>query len=145
MAFVYRYYNDEGVLLYIGESLSYIRRLSEHLKKASWVESVCSVTLERFDTKKQAQNAEREAIEKENPVFNKQYNQKTKSNSKECFSLKPNEELEMTFKELIDSKGLSTKEVANKCNVTTRTVYNWLNGLGEPKRSQWLIIENYKP
>lgn len=51
----------------------------------------------------------------------------------------------MTLKELMKKRGLSVPQVANKCNVTTRTVYNWLNGLGEPKRSQWLIIENYKP
>lgn len=51
----------------------------------------------------------------------------------------------MTFKELIDSKGLSAKEVSRLCDCSLSTAYNWLSGMIEPKKPYRDIIENYKP
>lgn len=49
----------------------------------------------------------------------------------------------MTFEELIKTKGLKAKDIAQMRSVTIKTVYNWISGKTEPKASDWKAIENY--
>ncbi len=72
-ATLYRYYDSVGVLLYIGESLSAVSRLSQHKTKPWWQE-ITNIKMEHYSSKENVKKAEREAIETENPKYNVQFN-----------------------------------------------------------------------
>ena len=67
---LYRHFNEEGELLYVGISLSAIQRLGQHKEHSDWYQSIASVTLEHFETREEALKAEREAIFRERPLHN---------------------------------------------------------------------------
>ena len=66
---LYRHFADDGVLLYVGVSLSTIARLRSH-QKSAWFNRIAKITIERFPNRKVALKAERRAIRKEAPVYN---------------------------------------------------------------------------
>jgi predicted GIY-YIG superfamily endonuclease len=70
---LYRTYDADGCLLYVGISKSVMVRLSQHSRTASWFEKVATVTLEWFDSRAKAERAEIETIERENPLHNISY------------------------------------------------------------------------
>jgi hypothetical protein len=74
-SYLYRHFDSTGSLLYVGISLSAITRLQQH-KKSRWFKDICKTTIESFDTREQAKNAERNAITTENPRFNIQNKQR---------------------------------------------------------------------
>lgn len=67
---LYRHFDADGRLLYVGISLSAIHRLSQHMAASSWADEIVSVTIVRFETREEAHAAEREAIRAEAPVHN---------------------------------------------------------------------------
>lgn len=67
---LYRHYDEEGELLYVGVSLSTVQRLANHRDDSSWFKEIRSVTIEGFETRKQALAAERKAVENERPKYN---------------------------------------------------------------------------
>lgn len=67
---LYRYFDAEGQLLYVGISFSAIARASQHRKEKGWWTEFTNMTVERFDTRSQAEAAEIEAIKSESPVHN---------------------------------------------------------------------------
>jgi hypothetical protein len=68
---LYRHFNEEGLLLYVGVTLSPLARLAGHRTKASWFPDIATITIERFQTKQSAVDAEWNAILFERPKFNK--------------------------------------------------------------------------
>jgi hypothetical protein len=70
MAELYRHFDAQGALLYVGISASAVRRLAEHKKGAAWFSSIAFVEVERFPTRAAAQQAEFEAITRERPKYN---------------------------------------------------------------------------
>lgn len=68
---VYRVYDAEKRLLYVGMSLNPIRRLDDHKNCSVWHEHSALVTIEWFETKGLAAKVEAAAILVEKPVFNK--------------------------------------------------------------------------
>lgn len=66
---LYRHFDAEGRLLYVGVSLSAIARLGQH-KKAPWFGRIATVTVENFPTRAAALSAEMRAIQRENPQHN---------------------------------------------------------------------------
>tara|TARA_R110000822_G_scaffold163776_3_gene304020 strand:- start:268 stop:726 length:459 start_codon:yes stop_codon:yes gene_type:complete len=70
MTNLYRHYNTTGILLYVGISLSAIKRLSEHAIQSRWFNQIAVIKIEKFETKEEAQLAEKQAIEQEAPLFN---------------------------------------------------------------------------
>jgi len=70
MQYLYRHYDKEGSLLYVGISLSAINRLSQHKVHAHWFEKITQVTIEKFESRKEAIEAEKKAIINENPIHN---------------------------------------------------------------------------
>jgi excinuclease UvrABC nuclease subunit len=70
MTNLYRHYNTTGILLYVGISISAIKRLSEHAVQSRWFNQIAVIKIEKFETRKEAQLAEKQAIERENPLFN---------------------------------------------------------------------------
>ncbi len=71
---LYRHFAEDGELLYIGISVSALSRLGQHEKHAPWFDKICHVTVEHFDTRKAALEAERNAIQAEKPTHNKHHN-----------------------------------------------------------------------
>ena len=67
---LYRHFNQKGVLLYVGISLSTVARLTQHRTASHWYNDIASVTVEKFESRAAALRAERCAIAKENPVHN---------------------------------------------------------------------------
>lgn len=69
-AHLYRHFDKDGALLYVGVSLSTLQRLADHKDCSSWFDDIARVHIERFSRREMALAAEREAIAKENPRFN---------------------------------------------------------------------------
>jgi hypothetical protein len=68
---LYRHYDADGNLLYIGISLSTAHRLGQHRLTSKWSHRVVTITIERFATRDEALAAELRAIQAEGPLFNK--------------------------------------------------------------------------
>jgi predicted GIY-YIG superfamily endonuclease len=67
---LYRHFDKNGFLLYVGVSMSAIKRLSEHKNKSAWFKDIARVDVENFETRKSALVAESLAIRNEKPKHN---------------------------------------------------------------------------
>jgi len=70
---LYRQYDADGELLYVGISRSVSRRTLDHLNYACWASDIATIKVEHFKTKYEALEAEAAAVECENPKHNKIY------------------------------------------------------------------------
>lgn len=70
MSKLYRHYDSNGELLYIGISLSAIRRLGEHAGRSHWYEDIVRVEIDTYPSIEAARDAERVAIKRERPKYN---------------------------------------------------------------------------
>jgi predicted GIY-YIG superfamily endonuclease len=71
---LYRHFDAEKRLLYVGISLSASRRLSQHMRDSKWARAITSIEIEHFETRSQAVEAERRAILAEKPLWNVLHN-----------------------------------------------------------------------
>ena len=71
---LYRHFDKEGALLYVGISLNALNRLAQHKAASGWFEDIHKVEIETFVNRVSALNAERTAIETEKPKWNKKHN-----------------------------------------------------------------------
>ena len=69
---LYRAYNSENELLYVGISHSVMARIGQHKNAGVWHGKCVRITLEHFATRELARKAENKAIKKEYPIYNKQ-------------------------------------------------------------------------
>tara|TARA_R110000868_G_scaffold210464_1_gene460521 strand:- start:102 stop:656 length:555 start_codon:yes stop_codon:yes gene_type:complete len=67
---LYRHFDQNGLLLYVGISLSSLNRLGQHKDNSHWFESISRVEIENFETRKEAIEAEAKAIFAEKPKHN---------------------------------------------------------------------------
>ena len=67
---LYRYFDAEGRLLYVGISFSAIARASQHRSGKGWWVQVANMTVEHLSTREEATEAERVAILTERPIHN---------------------------------------------------------------------------
>jgi hypothetical protein len=67
---VYRHFDSEGQLLYVGISLNAVARLADHRQTSHWFDGIARIDLQRFPSRQAALAAERRAIRKEKPLFN---------------------------------------------------------------------------
>ena len=67
---LYRHFNVDGVLLYVGVSLSAIHRLSQHADHSKWYNEISKVEMEHFCDRPSAMVAERKAVISEGPLHN---------------------------------------------------------------------------
>jgi predicted GIY-YIG superfamily endonuclease len=72
--YLYRLYDHTDQLLYVGISKSAIHRLYDHLTEQPWGDCVAKQTVERYDTRQEALDAEKAAIEYESPLHNVVHN-----------------------------------------------------------------------
>jgi len=68
---LYRHFDADGVLLYIGISGAESWRRKEHAKKSPWFPEVARTTTETVIGRVEALKVERAAIQAENPKYNK--------------------------------------------------------------------------
>lgn len=67
---LYRHFDADGKLLYVGVSLSSVKRLMEHRSSSHWFPDISTVTIEKFPSREEVLQAERRAILEENPIHN---------------------------------------------------------------------------
>ena len=72
---VYRIYNENGQLLYVGIATTYLRRLSHHETSAEWFEQGATIRLTHYPTRGLAATAEVAATVAEKPLYNIAWNQ----------------------------------------------------------------------
>lgn len=70
---LYRLYDADSELLYIGISDTWSRRMAQHHATKLWFPAVRRVDLEPFPSRSAVLDAERHAIERERPLFNVQH------------------------------------------------------------------------
>lgn len=68
---LYRYYDADGRLLYVGISYNPISRQSQHSSSSAWYRECDRMTAQWFATRFEALEAEAKAIRLENPIHNK--------------------------------------------------------------------------
>lgn len=68
--YLYRHFNAENELLYVGISLNAINRLGQHKDNSHWFDLICRVDIQNFNTKEEALDAETLAILNEKPKHN---------------------------------------------------------------------------
>jgi hypothetical protein len=71
---LYRYFDADDLLLYIGISDRLRIRTGDHVKGSSWMDFAVRSTIERHPTRAVALEVEEAAIKAERPLFNKQHN-----------------------------------------------------------------------
>ena len=72
--FVYRAFDADDRLLYVGCTIDVDKRRRKHGRTSSWAKQATRWTVERFATQAPALLAEQHAIETERPQFNAMYN-----------------------------------------------------------------------
>lgn len=75
--YLYRHFNKDGTLLYVGISLSALARLKQH-ETSQWHDEIDSITIQKFLCRYAAEDAEMKAIKAENPLYNITHNNKSK-------------------------------------------------------------------
>lgn len=88
--YLYRHFHANGDLLYVGQSLSPIRRQRDHAKSASWRHLICWIVIEPFETREDAMAAEEMAVWEEFPKFNKSLNEREPARQMRRISLSTN-------------------------------------------------------
>jgi predicted GIY-YIG superfamily endonuclease len=71
---LYRLWDSQERLLYVGISNHWMRRLFEHAKGKGWSDEVVKVTTESFNSREEALEAESVAIRMEGPIHNRKGN-----------------------------------------------------------------------
>lgn len=71
---LYRHWNENGDLLYVGISIKPFHRLEQHGVGSHWSSEIRNVTIEYFESREEAENAERAAIATEFPLHNVVHN-----------------------------------------------------------------------
>lgn len=70
---LYRQYDKDENLLYIGISINARARHVQHKVSSEWVAEVATIRIENYSTRADAEKAEREAIANERPLYNSQH------------------------------------------------------------------------
>jgi hypothetical protein len=68
--YLYRHFDEKGLLLYIGISFNPVSRLERHRKLSAWFHNIARIEVQRFETLEESEKAERSAIKAEFPLFN---------------------------------------------------------------------------
>jgi predicted GIY-YIG superfamily endonuclease len=72
--YLYRHWDAEGRLLYIGITHYLQQRAEDHIKaQRPWLSQVARVSVEEWATREDSADAEREAIRTEQPIWNRTY------------------------------------------------------------------------
>lgn len=79
---LYRHFDEQGELLYIGISLSAMARLGQHKRTSEWVDQISTMTIEKYNSREELKVAEKLAVAHEKPKYNIKLQAKERSNKK---------------------------------------------------------------
>jgi predicted GIY-YIG superfamily endonuclease len=85
---LYRFFDSEGNLLYVGITNNWQLRLKQHYKTSDFHQEATQITLERFSTRLEVEKAELIAIATENPKYNKAFNPKWENPQQHIIKIK---------------------------------------------------------
>lgn len=68
---LYRFFNDEAELLYVGITNDPVHRFSNHAYTKPWFAEAAAATMTHYPTRGELIAAERQAIERERPQYNR--------------------------------------------------------------------------
>ena len=71
VTYLYRHFDADGDLLYVGISSNWLSRLIQHSRQSEWYAQIASVTIEKFDSREEAREAEEKEIRSKCPPYNK--------------------------------------------------------------------------
>jgi predicted GIY-YIG superfamily endonuclease len=66
---LYRYYDSEGNLLYVGISVSAARRMEQHKQAKIWFKNLARVRVEHFSDRDSALQAEKKVNQGHSPYY----------------------------------------------------------------------------
>lgn len=72
---LYRFFDAQDDLLYVGISMNFASRIRSHKSERDWFTQIASITLEHYETREAAVEAEKQAITQECPRHNVAHNQ----------------------------------------------------------------------
>ena len=67
---LYRHFDKNGDLLYVGISLNAVNRTTQHKAASHWFHEIAEIKIEKHESREEALRAEWSAIYKENPKYN---------------------------------------------------------------------------
>lgn len=67
---LYRHFDKDGVLLYVGISVCPVSRFKQHIGQSEWVYQVARIDVEWITSRREALAAEDKAIDIERPIWN---------------------------------------------------------------------------
>lgn len=112
---LYRHYDADGQLLYVGITNNPTRRLAEHKSRAVWRNEIDHVEVKWIGSREEALSAEAEAIRSEGPVFN-------------GGDVKPYAPTGDVLRDWMGSVGITQAELAEEYGVTGATMSQMMNG-----------------
>ena len=71
---LYRFYANDGTLLYIGITISPPQRFKQHSRDKAWWNEVARIELVQFNSREELENEEKNAISREHPKYNITHN-----------------------------------------------------------------------
>jgi excinuclease UvrABC nuclease subunit len=126
--FLYRHFDCNGTLLYIGISLSAISRTAVHIKTCEWAERIANISVHPYGTREEALEAEKIAITNEKPVFNIQHanriHSKTKKQKEKYVKLEKPEQVYSSLASAIKFFG-SRYKISKLLNIQASSVGRW--------------------
>lgn len=108
---LYRLFDAEGRLLYVGVSHSAHVRFYQHKSGSEWSGLIEEMKVEDFATRKEALSAEKRAINYENPIYNKF---KPIPDPCQRFNFKMDNEFVLSFKSRALQERLKLNELLEK-------------------------------
>jgi predicted GIY-YIG superfamily endonuclease len=97
--YLYRLLDNQGRLLYIGISNGPIYRLFQHLEEKPWAPQIAWQNVQRFASREEAEQAERECIQCERPLYNIQFNNEEQAENVRQMYADKRYELFLTFEQ----------------------------------------------
>lgn len=120
-ATLYRLFDEDGVLLYVGCSTRPFARFVQHAshgRTTNWWHEVASVTFEHFDARRPALAAEKVAIEQEAPRYNV-YGAGRVSRDR-------GRAAKVAKAQALRAQGMMLREIAAEMGSSTSTVHEWI-------------------
>ena len=136
--FLYRHFDSDKKLLYVGISCKVLLRTFLHQNRAKWFEQISMITLEKFSSKKEAKLAEASAIMTENPIYNILHKNKPIEKSRIFISKGA-----LKLAEYMRKKGITQAEMASLLGVSQQAVDKYVNcGVVPRKAVMERIVES---
>lgn len=124
---LYRFYDANGVLLYIGISRTMMVRLSRHQYENPFMDQVATITLQRgFQTRAELEAAEKWAIEDEQPLHNVVWSWSPEQRMKQWRAM--SKLTEDQVREIRRAKDKTARQLAKQYGVHINTIQNIRDG-----------------